>query len=207
MMSFFSRIKGVLGLGGRFKPRWASKRIPASTVRAITAEDYDSCIKIYKENEARYFPAGYLKEFKKDLSSGAYLWLGVEEQGDLVAVGGIHLDTEDTGAAALAFGMVRPDRQGKGYGSALLLARIAALPPPDPFIRMVMSSLKRSVGFYKRFGFVYVLRHTMEDGSELDSYYAKLTRSSWNSARTILAKRHVDFDPDAVTVPNSPFPS
>ena len=206
MTRFCSKLKHLLGIGGRFNPSHAAKRIPSTLVREITPADHDSCISIYEENEARFFPSGYRTEFERDLSSDAYLWLGVEEQGELVAVGGIYLDTEDTGAAALAFGMVRPDEQGGGYGSALLLARIAALPPPQPFTRIVMSSLENSVGFYKRFGFVYVMRLTMEDGSELDSYYAKVTRSSWNAARTILVSRQVTFDPDAVEVPHSPLP-
>ncbi len=201
------RMKRLFGRSGRFDPSPAAERVPATVVRVIAAGDYDSCIDIYKDNKAKFFPDGYLKDFEQDLSSDACLWLGLEDDGDLIAVGGIHLDTKDTGAAALAFGMVRPEKHGMGYGSALLLARIASLPRPDPVIRIVMSSLEETVGFYKRFGFVFVTRVLMKDGRELDSYYAKITRSSWHAARAILKSRQVVFDPDAVSVPNSPFPA
>lgn len=205
MMNLYVRIKSLFGGAGRFDLSHAADRIPATVIRVITAEDRSSCIRIYEENERRFFPGGYLQDFEQDLSSDAYLWLGIEESGELIAVGGIHLDTHSIGAAGLAFGMVRPDRHKMGYGSTLLVARLASLPPPDPVIRIVMSSLENSVGFYKQFGFVFVNRAVMGDGNELDYYYAKISRSSWKAARALLKSRHVSFDPDGMLVPHSPF--
>ena len=199
-------MKRFLGGSGRFDPSPAAKRIPKTALRAITARDHNSCVSIYKDNEARFFPGGYLQEFQQDLSSNTYLWLGAEEQGELIALGGIRLGAEDAATASLAFGMVHPDKHGLGYGSALLLARIASLPPPAPVTRVFISTLKNSVGFFKRFGFVFVRRVLMDDGIQLDWYYTRVTHSSWEAARALLISRQVTFDPDAVLVPNNPFP-
>ncbi|MEM6513975.1 MAG: GNAT family N-acetyltransferase [Pseudomonadota bacterium] len=204
-MRLFLRLKSLLGFGGRFDPSPAARRLPAATVREISAADHESCIDIYKQNESRFFPPDYLQFFVEELSSDSHLWLGIEEDGQLLAVGGIREAEEDTAAAALSFGMVRPDKQGMGYGSILLLARIASLPKPDPNTRIIMSSVEKSSGFHNRYGFAFVTRIRMQDGIELDHYYADVSVSAWEAARTLLPAQAFSFDPNDINVPRRPL--
>ncbi|MEM9403948.1 MAG: GNAT family N-acetyltransferase [Pseudomonadota bacterium] len=204
-MHLLSGIKSLIGGSGRFNPRPAANRIPATRIRPITAKDHASCRQIYKANEETTVPDGFIQDFEQDLASDRFLWLGIEEDNELIAIGAIRLNSDDLSAAALSFGMVRPDKQKMGYGSALLTARLASLPRPDPVTRVVMSSLEPSAGFYRRFGFALIHRKAMDNGVELNFYCAELTRHAWETARALLASGQVRFDPDAVSVPNSPF--
>lgn len=200
-MRLFEQTKSFLGIGGRFDPQRAAGRMPACRVREITPADQDACISIYKENEAGHVPSGFLAEFEQSLRSDACLWLGVEDGPEIVGAGGIARVAGTDQGVALVFGTIRPDRQRMGYGTALLLARIASLPSPSPIWRVVMTSVTESVGFYKGFGFGFVKRFADEDGSEWDTYHAEVSLRAWAESRAILADNDVVFDADAVALP------
>jgi hypothetical protein len=55
--------------------------------------------------------------------------------------------------AVLSYGMVHPKHHGRGIGTALLLARLALLNPNRLSYYVCIFALKKSIGFYRRFGF------------------------------------------------------
>lgn len=200
-MRIYDRTKRILGIGGRFKPGVAAGRVPACRVRRITPADHDACIDIYRQIEGGHVPTGFRQDFEQSLRSESCYWLGVEANGELVGAGGIApVDTADQGMV-LVFGSIRPDRHGMGYGSALLLARIAALPPPDPKWLLVMTSLTKSIGFYKAYGFDYVMRSADDNGNEFDAYHAWVSLRTWAEACEALVKSAVSIDRGALAMP------
>ena len=200
-MDIRSWLKRFFGGSALFDPSFFAADVPPVVIRELREDDLDACYRIYSENAPGHFPEGYFKHFENDLASDGYLWLVIEEAGVPIGVGGISIHGDDEAVAALSFGMIRPDRHGMGYGSALLLARVAALPQPDPLMRIFMSSVEGSVGFYKKFGFAFVKRFQMDENTELDWYYVQIKPPAWEASRILLASARVEFDPDSVKVP------
>jgi len=91
--------------------------------------------------------------------------------------------------ALLAFGMVHPQWHRRGVGTALLLARAAALPEPSPRWTLVLSTLSGSRSFYERFGFTKYGQHRDKiRGSGFDDHYAHLNRDAWTECHV---QRHI----------------
>lgn len=203
LLAWWRRIRS----SNRFDPRQATDRIPAVTIRPLREEDIPECHAIYRGNETGRFPDGYFSHFEADLQNDGYLWLIVEQDDELVAVGGVtlHKHELDITFGLLTFGMVAPDRHKQGFGSALLLARIAAVSRPDKLLAMGMTATPASVDFYKRYGFRFAARVQEDDGLEFDSYYTLITRDTWGECRALLKSSGVRYDPDSLTVPVSPL--
>lgn len=189
----------------RFDPSITVGKIPAMIIRELKPNDVDSCVDIYIKNEPGRFPEGYLEEFKRSIVSESFLWLVVEDADQVIGIGGICRDSQDATICHLSFGMIRPDRQGEGFGSALLLARLAALPEPQPCERVFMSSVGGSIQFFTRFGFSFFGRAPMDSRPvEFDIYYTVLSQPAWSACAAILSENKVIFDPTKVHVPGGP---
>ncbi len=203
LRSWWKRLRA----SGRFDPARAAGRIPAVTIRQLRDDDVAACHSIYHANADGRFPDGYFAHFEADLRKDNYLWLVVEDGEEVVGVGGIclHEYPPHGSFGFLAFGMVRPDRHRKGLGSALLLARLAALSAPDGYARVGMTSIPSTVEFYRSYGFKYVGRVPQEDGNEFDTYYTVLTRPSWEACRALLISSGITFDPERLVIPETPL--
>lgn len=200
-MRLYEKTKNFLGLSGRFNPRRAAARIPACHVRRITPADFGTCIDIYRRNESGHVPIGFLSEFEQSLYNEHCHWLGIEADGELVGTGGIQLVAGAQPGALLVFGSIRPDRHRMGYGSTLLLARIAALPQPQPSWYVVMTSLAKSVRFFRNYGFGYLKRLPDDDGNEWDNYCTKVSLRAWVESRAILAASDAAIESGALAMP------
>ena len=189
----------------RFDPARATGRMPAVTIRQLRDDDIDACHAIYNANSEGRFPDGYFAHFEADLRKDKYLWLVVEDEGEIVGVGGIclHEYPPHGSFGFLVFGMVSPDRHRQGIGSALLLARIAALSAPDGYARIGMTSVPATVEFFKSYGFKFVGRLPEEDGNAFDTYYTVVSRPAWEASRALLTSSGITFDPDQLDVPEA----
>ena len=189
----------------RFDPTITAGKIPSIIIRELKPNDVESCVDIYLKNEPGRFPEGYLEEFKRSIVSDSFLWLVVEDADQIVGIGGVCRDSQDATICHLSFGMIRPDRQGEGLGSALLLARLAALPEPQPSARVFMSSVDGSTRFFTRFGFTFFGRAPMDwRPMEFDIYYTVLSKPAWSACAAILSANKVIFDPTKLDVPGGP---
>ena len=128
--------------------------LPACTLRALHADDHAACEAIYRLNEPGRFPPGVFPEFSAWLRDGRCAVLAAERDGRLCGFGGIQLrKTAQSHLAWLSFGMVDPACQRQGLGTALLLGRLALLPPAALPCTLAMSNVGGSDSFYRRFGF------------------------------------------------------
>lgn len=163
----------------------------------------DACLGIYKDNAPGRFPDGYLGEFETALQSPSNLYLVVESANRVVGVGGI-TRVPDYQFVGLQFGMIHPEFHRRGFGSALLLARLSCLPAPDPWQYVYLTAVGHSAGYYTRFGFEYCGRSTDQStGQELDNYRSRLGRSAWASCRTLLARSNVRMQTGGCNIPVS----
>ena len=200
-MGLLSWLKRNFRSTDRFDPSPAAGRIPEILIRELRTEDIDACHRIYTENAAHGLPDGYFETFTRDIESNSYLWMVAEVEEGPVGVGGICLTSTPDLIGGLAFGLVRPDKQQQGIGSALLLARMAALPKPDRYTRVMMSSVPATVDFYKQFGFSYFGRIPIDETRELDHYYTVVTRPAWGAASVLLASGGVSITPAMPKIP------
>ncbi len=114
--------------------------------------DLTDCLEIYKLNKPGRFPEGVIDQYEKCLREQSSYFLVAERNGQIIATGGIAYSQKPYWAM-LSFGLVRPDQQEKGVGTALLLARLALLKKSEPVYRVLICALINSLGFYERFGF------------------------------------------------------
>lgn len=165
----------------------------------------DACRNIYRLNEPGRFPPGHLQTFTENLESSLQLFLVVELQDRIAAVGGLCRTPESPQGCGLSFGMVHPELHKRGLGTTLLLARLAVLPRPGGVWWAFLSSAGGSSTFFKRFGFQhcgrYALPPTME---EFDHYRAYLQESDWETCAKVLGDRQVQLDCEGIQVPVGP---
>src|SRR5262249_20694616 len=136
----------------RFQPgRWKTRLRPLH-IRRYRSSDLERCLEIYRLNEPGRFPAGVLDHYQSGLRDGRAYFVVVEQEGQVVATGGIqHCEHS---RSALCYGLVHPKHQNSGIGTALLLARLALLnlKRTHPYV-VSIACVESSLGFYERFGF------------------------------------------------------
>ncbi len=186
----------------RFTQPPRKRPLPQCRIRPYEKGDYEKCVEIYKLNEPGRFPPGYLDCFRDWLPDVNNLRLVSEVAGEIRGVGGIgvrkypHLDL-----AALSFGMVHPAWHKQGYGTVMLLARLASLPLPHAEWTAHMVTAGGSERFYGRFGFVYWDSPADEFGVKLPHYISKVYEPDVQDCRNTLSQAGVMMDTAGLSVP------
>lgn len=188
-MTWFRYVSLLLGSASDFCPPAQFKSLEGITQRVLTPGDHVRCAEIYTRNEPGRFPAGFLPEFQANLQRKDVLWLGLFAGDALLAFGGITFSPFIRyDHAWLLFGMVDPPHHGRGLGTAILLARVAALSRPTKPIKILMSNVGTSERFYSRFGFSSIgefqVGHTQK--AVMDHRAALLRENVWLNIRSRL---------------------
>jgi GNAT superfamily N-acetyltransferase len=163
-------------------------------IREYRSKDKTACVEIYNENEPGRFPAGFGGQFVQFLEHPGYLKLICSIDEEPVAVGGIgRIPGLFADHVWLVFGMVRPAHHGRGIGTAMLVARLGALPRPVAPVRVMLSNVAASEGFFARFGFAYqgqmVAPHS---GILLDVKSGLLDLRGWETCRILMQESGVE---------------
>lgn len=190
---------------GRFEPTVGMMGIAPSTVRPFSKRDLDACRNLYKLNEPGRFPPGHLEVFTESLETPQQIFLVVELDSQIAAVGGIYRSPESPQWCSLVFGMVHPNLHKKGLGTTLLLARLSLLDRPTGVWWAGIASAGDSATFFARFGFLHYGRCPLPPFMiEFDCYRAYLEESDWASCERILRERRVHLDSAGARVPVGP---
>jgi len=155
--------------------------------RAYCDSDFDACLAIWRANEGEAFPAGYEPLFAESLQHHDSFYLLGESAGELVCCGGVaYHGTCD--CAFLSFGLVAPQHQRQGFGSTLLLARLALLNPLPYGCTVAMEVTPQSFAFYRRFGFQGYNIHTDEHGNRFVSFSRVILPADVEQYVTLLSR-------------------
>ena len=182
--------------------------LPKCHIRAFCDGDFEVCAEIYRLNEGKHFPVGVFENFAEKLRDEQKrpLELVAEVDGAVRAYGGI---CRQMGLrwAFLSYGMVHPQFQRCGFGTAVLLARVVALGKPKWDWRLALTTAGPSASFYDRFGFRYTGRFKVSDPveMELDNYEATVTANAWSECEEFVRNSEVSFDASEVNVPERDF--
>jgi hypothetical protein len=133
-------------------------------IRLAEASDWPELERIFLAHEGVRIPAGYFTEFQDCLRNPETLYFIAIVDGRIVGGGGI-ADYVPGTQATLAFGMVHPQECCKGYGTAILLARLLFVDPGAGGCRILLSATFWSSPFFARIGFKWYGHEVDEAGN------------------------------------------
>jgi predicted N-acetyltransferase YhbS len=174
---------------GVFKLPRSTRNLRACRIRPMLEADMESCVRIYQLNDGGNFCGG-LDKFRTSREKGSSLYLVCEEDGEIRAMGGMNICyTGNDEIVNLFFGMVHPDHHHRGFGTAIVLARLSMLPAPRDEWQVRMHSV--ADGFHRKFGFhPYEVVHD-ENGNRIVSLMLYLSFNKIARSRVVLAAAHV----------------
>lgn len=123
------------------------------TYEPYTPSRRAACLGLFDANTPRFFAASERPDFEHFLDHYTSAWhfeTGVLD-GDVVSCGGYRVDA--TGTAALAWGMVAPERHGRGIGRMMTHSRLDAASRHPGVTRIILDTSQHTQGFYARLGF------------------------------------------------------
>ncbi len=175
-------------------------RLPSISFRRFKTADAPGCIELYALNEKGRFPQDYIERYRQSLDAQKSYYLVGELDGRIVASGAVsYWMREDI--AVLAFGLVHPDYQGRGIGTALLLARLALLNPNRHSYRVLIFAVEKAFNFYRRFGFQCFQPWKDPHGNMHPSGQLYLPAADARRCRELLEAHHISIPPDEAQVP------
>lgn len=138
-------------------------------VRPYRLEDGVACLAVFTSNTPDFFTVEEREEFAKFLRTMTNPYFVVEDDGQIVACGGVFV-RRDGHTAGLAWGMVQRSKHRHGYGRALLAVRLNWLWQYAPEVEAVtIDTSQHSAPFFSRMGFETT-------GIERDHYVPGLDR-------------------------------
>ena len=179
-------------------PRIWSRRLKPVTFRRFQPSDLPDCLELHELNRPERFPELPPNHYRDYLLGGAY-FLTAEDEGRVIASGGISYHSRTV--AALCFGLIHPDYQGDGLGAALVLARLALLKPSEPYYRVMICAVAKSIGYYHRFGFRTFNTWKDKNGERHPAGLLYLTSGEILKCRELLAAHSISFPLDEDSVP------
>lgn len=196
----FSRLYHFIKGPNPLHPSVATGRLSPITFRRFAPKDLPQCLKLYALCEPERFPQGVANEYEKVLQRQHSYFLVAEDEGRIIASGGLsYLHRDDL--AVFCFGLVHPDYQGRGIGTALLLARLALLKPKLYDYRVLIFALDKSIAFYRRFGFKHFPDWEDADGKSHPSGQLQVMPSQILQCRDFLRKQGVTWPDDQDLIP------
>jgi [ribosomal protein S18]-alanine N-acetyltransferase len=204
-MGLMKSLRDVFAQRKPLSPRNLGEHVKDVSFRVMEEADIPLCLSIYRANEARHFPQGFIDEYETRLRGRQLLNLIAMRGGEAVGCGGLVYDAN--GNAWFCFGMVAPAHQRKGVGTALMLARVALLTPVDGWCAAGITAVPGSVSFYRRFGFTFLPATTDGNGTLLSIAILDVPAAEVEACRTVLAERRIFVPNVHDDIPRLPPPA
>lgn len=165
-------------------------RVPLAKmeIRAYRETDYaEACAILAEVGEETVGP---LAKWQSEFSEPEGLFFTALLDGRIAGYGA--MTDEGNGRFVLHTDVVSPAFQKQGVGSALVLARIAAMDGPEP-CRCVLLATQHSCDFYARFGFQSCAPAEWDTQTQLwlRPMERQITKEDIASARSLLAQRGI----------------
>jgi ribosomal protein S18 acetylase RimI-like enzyme len=168
--------------------------------RVYEPRDFETCVAIYRKNEAGRFPFGHGAKFVEYLKKDAKAFVVAECDSRVVGYGGINLMAPNV--ATLCYGIVDPEFQGQRIGTALILLRIAQLPSDPRGAFFLIFSVDASMPIYRRFGFEEKTRWKAEDGKDYPAGLLHVPTVALDRVKSALNRRGLSIKGNLVLHPS-----
>lgn len=196
-----SRIYHFLKGPNPLHPAVLSGRLRPLEFRRYRPEDRLQCLDLYTLNEPGRFPAGFIEQYESSLLHTTSYYLVSEDGGRLVCSGGLSYYLRRD-IVVLCFGLVHPSQQGRGLGTALLLARLALLKPNRRGYHIFIGAVEPSFGFYERFGFrTYHQSWKDPQGVPHPVGHLFLASDEIRRCRSLLKEKNIELPSDEDEIP------
>jgi len=123
-------------------------------IRKVSQIDYRELERIYLAHEGRTLPEGYFSEFQVVIRNREDPYFVAELDGQVLGGGGIWNYIPGV-QAHLTFGVVDPEQCRKGYGTALMLARLLYIDAGLDACQITLEATEWSLEFFTRLGFFW----------------------------------------------------
>jgi predicted N-acetyltransferase YhbS len=175
-------------------------RLSPMVFRRFDETDLNHCVELYSLNEKGRFPQGVIEQYRKSLAEQESYYLVSEMEGRIVASGGVSYWMREN-MVVLCFGLVEPQHQGRGIGTALLLARLALLKPKPWNYHVMIFAVEKSFAFYRRFGFYDFTPWQDASGAKHPSGHLLLTEREIRRCRALLEAHNISVPQDENQIP------
>lgn len=135
-------------------------KVAKCLIRYVEETDFPRLEAIYAEHEGESVPFGYFEDFREVIRSEEVIYFVAEVDGVVVGGGGIS-DYLPGSNAFFVFGVVERSECRKGYGTAILLARLMFIDPGPGGCQVGLEATEWSAEFFSRLGFKW--HHLEED--------------------------------------------
>lgn len=122
------------------------------TIRPYSPTDDEGIITLLRLNTPKYFASEEEQDLRDYFDNHIDLYFVVEDSGTIIGSGGINI-SKDSKNAALSWGIIHPDYQGKGVGRLLTQFRIDKAKEIDSVERISVRTSQFVFKFYEKLGF------------------------------------------------------
>ncbi|WNJ17092.1 GNAT family N-acetyltransferase [Pontibacter sp. G13] len=123
-----------------------------STIRPYQTSDFPDLLSMMQAHIPTFFAAEELAEYQAYLANEREDYFVFEEQGRILAGGGINYFPDER-TARISWDVVHPDHMGKGIGAQLTRHRIEHIRRQKAFDQIIVRTSQLVYPFYERQGF------------------------------------------------------
>jgi [ribosomal protein S18]-alanine N-acetyltransferase len=121
-------------------------------IRTYATSDFNACLAVFDANTPHYFAPSerdwFINYFSKEIED----FYVVEKDDKIVACGGVNYEDNNT-TGILSWGMVLPDYQKQGIGTALTKHRIEVMKSKESLTTARVRTAQHTFKFYEKMGF------------------------------------------------------
>lgn len=123
------------------------------TIRSYTPADDESIIALLRLNTPEYFAQEEEQDLRNYFANHIDRYFVIEDNSNIIGSGGINI-TNNGKNAALSWGIIHPDHQGKGVGRQLTQHRLDVIKTIAGIENISVRTSQLVYKFYEKFGFV-----------------------------------------------------
>ena len=124
-----------------------------AAIRLWDGKNKNRLLELLQLNTPKFFASAEAKDFDAYLDHSAEAYFTVEENGLIVGCGGINYGFDEGKSARLSWDIIHPEKQGMGYGSALVKHRLKEITNDKAVKRVVVRTTPEQAKFYEKFRF------------------------------------------------------
>jgi [ribosomal protein S18]-alanine N-acetyltransferase len=121
-------------------------------IRTYTTTDFVACLSVFDANTPQYFAPSerdwFISYFEKQIED----FYVVEKDDKIVACGGVNYEDNNT-TGVLSWGMVLPEYQQQGIGTALTKHRLEVMRCKENLTKARVRTAQLTFKFYEKMGF------------------------------------------------------